>query len=72
MLDSFARKSLPFSELRVVCLTPLHMFACTIFLTGKDIHVYTHMYIHIYENIYTDIDEHKHIYIDTCLYILFL
>lgn len=50
-----------FSQLQVVCLTPLYMSACTISLTGKDIHVYTHMYIHIYENIYSDIHEHKYI-----------
>lgn len=65
MLDSFAIKSLFFSQFWVVCLAPLYMPACTIFLTGKDIHVYTHMYVHIYthihEMIYTDINECKYI-----------
>lgn len=61
MLDSFAIKPLCFSQLWVVCLAPLYLPACTIFPTGKDIHVYTHMYVHIYthiyEMIYTDINE---------------
>lgn len=75
MLDSFAIKSLSFSQLWVVCLTPLmYMPACTIFLTGKDIHVYTHTYIHIYihihEMIYTDINE-QNIYRYISIYTLY-
>lgn len=65
MLDSFAIKYLCFSQLWVVCLAPLYMPACAIFLTGRDIHVYTHMnvyiYTHIDEMIYTDMNEPKYI-----------